>query len=57
MIADDLVHPPNDAWVAAIHLSAGDFEPIGAAVVIAADRLLTCAHIVVSADGMALSTL
>ncbi len=45
------VHPPADAWVAAIHASDGDFDPIGTAVVIDADRLLTCAHVLMSADG------
>ena len=53
MSADSSVHPSADAWVAAIHTSEADFDPIGTAVVIDADRLLTCAHVVVSADGTA----
>src|SRR5262245_19337288 len=57
MSAEGSVHPSVDAWVAAIHRSEGDFDPIGAAVVIDADRLLTCAHVVVSGDGTALRPL
>jgi WD40 repeat protein len=44
--------PAPDTWVAAIHSSEHDFEPIGAAVVIDAHRILTCAHVVISSDGM-----
>ena len=51
MSVDDPVHPPADTWVAAIHTSEADFDPIGTAVVIDANRLLTCAHVVRSADG------
>ena len=47
------IHPPHDAWVAAVHASEHDFAPIGTAVVVDANRLLTCAHAVVSADGVA----
>jgi hypothetical protein len=43
--------PPNDSWVAAVHASEDDFEPLGAAVVIDDHRALTCAHVIVSADG------
>ena len=39
-------YPSADAWVAAIHASEHDFEPIGTAVVIDANRVLTCAHVV-----------
>ena len=40
-------HPPTAvAWVAAVHASEDDFEPLGTAVVIDADRVLTCAHVV-----------
>src|ERR1019366_9168653 len=53
MSSDGSVHPPADAWVAAIHASEGDFDPIGTAVVIDPERLLTCAHVVMSADGTA----
>ena len=51
MSVDGPVHPPEDTWVAAIHTSENDFDPIGTAVVVDANRLLTCAHVVQSADG------
>jgi hypothetical protein len=35
-----------DAWVAAVHAGENDFEPLGAALVVAEDRVLTCAHVV-----------
>jgi hypothetical protein len=44
-------HPLADTWVAAVHRSEHDFEPIGAAVLVDEDRLLTCAHVVMS-DGV-----
>ena len=50
MNASSPAHPPTHAWMAAIHTSEHDFEPIGTAVVVDADRILTCAHVVVS-DG------
>ena len=40
--------PPADTWVAAVHASEDDFDPLGAAVVIDADHVLTCAHVVMS---------
>lgn len=47
MTADNPARAPSaDAWVAAVHSSEADFEPLGTAVVVAADRLLTCAHVV-----------
>jgi WD40 repeat protein len=49
--ADLAVHPPADSWVAAVHASGDDLEPIGTAVVIDASRVLTCAHVAVTADG------
>ena len=53
MSADSLAQPPPaDAWVAAVHASEGDFEPLGTAVVIGADLVLTCAHVVM-AEGVA----
>src|ERR1700692_1643225 len=51
MSADGSVHPSADGWVASVHASEGDFDPIGTAVVVDADRLLTCAHVVVSDEG------
>src|SRR5689334_17539633 len=38
--------PPRDPWVAAIHASEKDLEPLGAAVVVDVRRVLTCAHVV-----------
>lgn len=47
MSNDSPAQPPlTDAWVAAVHASEDDFEPLGTALVITADRLLTCAHVV-----------
>jgi WD40 repeat protein/DNA-binding SARP family transcriptional activator/DNA-binding XRE family transcriptional regulator len=51
--ADRFIHPPVDSWAAAVHASEDDAEPIGTAVVIDASRVLTCAHVVVTADGAA----
>ena len=45
------VHPPTDTWVAAIHAAAGDARPVGAGVVLDANRVLTCAQVVMTADG------
>jgi WD40 repeat protein len=41
-------HPSADAWVAAVHASEHDFEPLGTAIVIDPNRVLTCAHVVMS---------
>ncbi|RSD11985.1 trypsin-like peptidase domain-containing protein [Amycolatopsis eburnea] len=38
--------PVTDTWVAAIHTSETDFNPIGSGVVIDERRVLTCAHVV-----------
>lgn len=51
MTASRAVHSPADSWVAAIHVSEDDVDPIGTAVVIDAGRLLTCGHVVVAGDG------
>ena len=52
MSADGGGQPPADGWVGAVHLTKHDFEPIGAALVLDARRVLTCAHVVVvSQDG------
>ena len=40
--------PASDGWVAAVHGSEDDFEPLGAGVVIDSGRVLTCAHVVVA---------
>ena len=40
--------PTVDRWVAAVHGSVDDLEPLGTAVVIDADRVLTCAHVVMA---------
>jgi hypothetical protein len=39
-------HPEADAWVAAIHASPDDFEPLGAGIVLDHRRILTCVHVV-----------
>ncbi len=44
-------HPLDDSWVAAIHASESDFEPLGTAVVVDMKTVLTCAHVVVMTDG------
>ena len=48
MTADSPSHPLVDSWVAAVHASENDFEPLGAGVVIDMDRVLTCAHVVMT---------
>ncbi len=50
MSADSGAQPAADAWVAAIHASEQDFRPIGAALVLDARRVLTCAHVVVISE-------
>jgi len=44
----DPSHPLADAWVAAVHASEHDFEPLGTAIVVDPNRVLTCAHVVMS---------
>lgn len=51
MSAGSRAHPPADAWVAAVHASEYDFKP-RTAVVVDASRLLTCAHVVASKEGV-----
>ena len=51
MSSEAPVHPSADTWVAAIHCSEHDFEPLGAGVVVDATRVLTCAHVALSGDG------
>ncbi|MFN2495124.1 MAG: trypsin-like peptidase domain-containing protein [Pseudonocardiaceae bacterium] len=43
--------PLNPTWVAAIHATAEDYAPLGAAVVVDERRVLTAAHVVGAADG------
>jgi Trypsin-like peptidase domain len=45
---DSTAYPPSSTWIAAIHRSEHDLEPIGTAVVIDFDQVLTCAHVVTS---------
>lgn len=45
MSTDVSVHPVADTWVAAVHESKDDYRPIGTALVIDKNRLLTCAHV------------
>jgi WD40 repeat protein len=51
MSTDIPAHPSVDAWVAAIHSSEHDFEPIGTAVVVDVTRVITCAHVVIDEHG------
>ena len=44
-------------WIAAVHNNEDDLEPIGAAVVIDTDRVLTCAHVVIDSAGATLERL
>ena len=47
MSAGNPARPPvADGWVVAVHGSEDDFEPLGTAVVIGTDQVLTCAHVV-----------
>jgi WD40 repeat protein len=50
MSVDNPAYPPTDTWAAAVHLSERDYKPLGAAVLIDSRRLLTCRHVVVTAD-------
>ena len=53
MTTSSPAQPPSaDAWVAAVHASETDFEPLGAALVIDADHVLTCAHVVMSEEAI-----
>src|SRR5689334_21617402 len=52
MTADSPAHPAaTETWVASIHASEHDFTPLGSAVLIEPDRVLTCAHCIVADDG------
>ena len=51
MSTDTPAYPPTDSWVAALHSSEHDFTPIGTAVVIDSTRVLTSAHVVITANG------
>ena len=52
MSTDAPANRHDTAWVAAIHSSENDSKPLGTAVVIDTDRVMTCAHVVVSStDG------
>jgi len=42
---EDLHGPAECTWVGAVHESERDYSPLGTAVVIDSDRLLTCAHV------------
>src|ERR1700749_6607 len=45
--AEGQFYPPAATGWAPVHAAERDFEPLGAAVLFAADRVLTCAHVVV----------
>lgn len=48
---DMSIAPASATWVAAIHVSENDFQPLGAAVVLDEHRVMTCAHVVMSDPG------
>ena len=48
MNSDALIHPTIDTWGAAIHSSEHDHKPIGTAVLVDVDRVLTCTHVMLS---------
>ena len=51
MTVDSPVHPPAEPWVGSVHATEHDFDPLGTAILIAADRVLTCAHVIATDDG------
>jgi hypothetical protein len=51
MSTDDPSYPLDDGWIAAVHASEDDFTPLGTALVIDTQRVLTCAHLVHSGPG------
>ncbi len=44
--------PAFGTWVAAVHVSENDYEPTGAAVVLDERRVLTCAHVITTKEGV-----
>ena len=44
--SDGLDGPPEFSWVAAVYESEKDWRPLGAAVVLDSDRILTCGHVI-----------
>jgi len=46
MSVDPASGPPVRSWVAAIHESEDDYQPLGCGVVVDTRRVLTCAHVV-----------
>src|ERR1700678_4834199 len=50
MSTDGQVKPEDYAWVAAIHTSRDDGDPIGTGIVLDDRRILTCAHVIKNAE-------
>jgi hypothetical protein len=44
-------HPEVDEWMAAIHATRDDFEPLGSGIVLDDHRILTCGHVIEGVDG------
>jgi hypothetical protein len=51
MNADALAGPSTDSWIAAVHASADDFEPLGTALVIDQHHVITSAHVILTSEG------
>jgi hypothetical protein len=43
-VSSQQVYPEADAWVAAVHATADDYEPLGSGIVLDERRVLTCTH-------------
>jgi WD40 repeat protein len=51
----DPVHPADRSWIVPVYRSATDVHPVGTGVVIGPQCVLTCAHVLRSEDGEALT--
>jgi WD40 repeat protein len=51
----DPVHPADKSWIVPVYRSATDATPVGTGVVIGPQCVLTCAHVLHSEDGEALT--
>jgi hypothetical protein len=47
---DTVKGPSADSWVAAVHASEHDFEPLGTALVVDRQRVLTSAHVIMTSE-------
>jgi hypothetical protein len=46
MSAGDRTGPEDDAWIAAIHGTDDDFQPVGSGIVLDHRRVMTCLHVI-----------